>query len=568
MALQDVPLTREVVARLAGATASSVERDRPDPAPSSVSYVDARRLADLAEAAREGLGDAGRVAGLLPGPELAGLTRDLLAVMQIAEASVVALVTEAIDRGLIHCSTAAGPAQWVTRLSQGEPLRQLLPCPTGGTGVGPTGRAGGAGGAGGSGSGPLVGYDERAHEEPTRCEATGDVDDWLMIERALPGVEPVVASRIAKVAAACLLPRNQVVTEALAAHQVGVPAARTALEEVDRTALEEVDRVLHVLPGMPRDEAFGYFLALPPGSGSKAIRELTRRLVARFGDPDQTVQGEDRMDAAERLTWASLPNGLTRVEADLSPTHATILRHAIDALSAPAPGSTCCDDPFHRHTGDPTGEQDQRPAAKRRVDALMLLAQTAAGLLDDDAAVMTSGPVTLVVTIDADTLAGRIADTVPGFAATAAGEAISAADVRRMACDARIIPMVLGSDSQPLDVGRAHRLVTGGLRAAVIHRDTHCTFPGCARPPGWCQIHHVIPWQHGGATSLTNSALLCARHHTIVHRHQLTATVTNTNVTWDLHPGRMTSRSNPSVGRDRSGVSVLGSSVVPSADAR
>ena len=108
-----------------------------------------------------------------------------------------------------------------------------------------------------------------------------------------------------------------------------------------------------------------------------------------------------------------------------------------------------------------------------------------------------------------------------------------------MACDADLIPVVLGGASEPLDVGRAKRLFTGGLRTAIIHRDRHCTFPGCDRPPDWCDAHHVKPWWAGGETTLTNAALLCARHHTIVHRDLLTATVTPTGVTWDTTPGLM-----------------------------
>ena len=92
--------------------------------------------------------------------------------------------------------------------------------------------------------------------------------------------------------------------------------------------------------------------------------------------------------------------------------------------------------------------------------------------------------------------------------------------------------MVLAAPSEPLDVGRAKRLVTPAMLAALWARDKGCTFPGCTRPPTWCHAHHVRHWIDGGATSLANSALLCGRHHTIVHQRDLTATVTDTGVTW------------------------------------
>ncbi len=85
--------------------------------------------------------------------------------------------------------------------------------------------------------------------------------------------------------------------------------------------------------------------------------------------------------------------------------------------------------------------------------------------------------------------------------------------VRRLACDAQIIPMVLGGDSQILDQGRACRTAQGPLRVAVTARDAGCVHPGCTRPPRWCDVHHVIPWWAGGPTCLTNCVVLCGFHH-------------------------------------------------------
>ncbi len=97
------------------------------------------------------------------------------------------------------------------------------------------------------------------------------------------------------------------------------------------------------------------------------------------------------------------------------------------------------------------------------------------------------------------------------------GESLSPAAVRRLACDADLIPMVLGSNSEILDVGRAHRLVTATIWTALLVRDRHCTFPGCTRPPIACDAHHLTHWLDGGRTSLDNLALLCRTHHTTIH---------------------------------------------------
>ena len=95
-------------------------------------------------------------------------------------------------------------------------------------------------------------------------------------------------------------------------------------------------------------------------------------------------------------------------------------------------------------------------------------------------------------------------------------EPLSAGELRRICCDAEIVPVVLGSASEVLDVGRAQRLVTPGLRAALIARDGGCAFPGCDAPPSRCEAHHVQPWYLGGPTALWNLALLCHSHHPIV----------------------------------------------------
>ena len=105
-----------------------------------------------------------------------------------------------------------------------------------------------------------------------------------------------------------------------------------------------------------------------------------------------------------------------------------------------------------------------------------------------------------------------------GTAILDTGGHLTAAEARRLACDAGLIPMVLGADSMPLDVGRHQRLASATLRDALGQRDQGCSFPGCGRPPRYCHVHHIVHWADGGATALHNCCLLCEHHHTIVHR--------------------------------------------------
>ncbi len=94
---------------------------------------------------------------------------------------------------------------------------------------------------------------------------------------------------------------------------------------------------------------------------------------------------------------------------------------------------------------------------------------------------------------------------------------ITADTVRRVACDCAMTRVLLGPNSEPIDVGRCTRTIPPALRRALVVRDKQCRFPGCDRPPDWCDGHHLIHWIDGGETSLANTCLLCRRHHRFVH---------------------------------------------------
>jgi hypothetical protein len=94
---------------------------------------------------------------------------------------------------------------------------------------------------------------------------------------------------------------------------------------------------------------------------------------------------------------------------------------------------------------------------------------------------------------------------------------LSAAEARRLACTARILPAVLGGDSEILDLGRAKRLFTAAQHKALRLRDKRCRAEGCTIPATWCEAHHLVPWQLGGVTDLDNGILLCSHHHHRAH---------------------------------------------------
>lgn len=106
--------------------------------------------------------------------------------------------------------------------------------------------------------------------------------------------------------------------------------------------------------------------------------------------------------------------------------------------------------------------------------------------------------------------------TGKGRATLGSGEPISPDTARMLACDADIVPAVMGADSVPLDIGREKRLFAREIRAALMLRDRGCAFPGCDRPIRDCEAHHIVPWWAGGTTAVANGVLLCRHHHRLV----------------------------------------------------
>src|SRR5262249_7686719 len=196
----------------------------------------------------------------------------------------------------------------------------------------------------------------------------------------------------------------------------------------------------------------------------------------------------------------------------------------------------------------PAAAGELRSPAQRRADALVELARGA--LRDGDVPTVGGVRPQVAVLIPAQRLAGQEQDTDPD--STASGSADSdntmsdgtsprdagrswmvdlvapawlewVGDVpdvvaRRIACDADVWRVLVDpATSQPVDVGRTHRLVPVWLRKALHARDRGCRFPGCHTPAAWTDGHHLHHWADGGPTSLTNLVMLCRFHHVLVH---------------------------------------------------
>ncbi|NUT71119.1 HNH endonuclease signature motif containing protein [Pseudarthrobacter sp. C4D7] len=174
----------------------------------------------------------------------------------------------------------------------------------------------------------------------------------------------------------------------------------------------------------------------------------------------------------------------------------------------------------------PLPDLDRRTRAQKQLDGLVAAAKTA---LATNALPGTGGSRPQVIATiryqdlfpanpDPSTAKDRSAKRGSGtFAFTGP---IPAATLRKMACDADIIPALLGTTGEILDLGRKTRLFTPAQRNALTARDQGCTFPNCTIPAPWCEAHHITYWSRGGPTTTSNGTLLCSHHHHLIHKEQ------------------------------------------------
>ena len=137
--------------------------------------------------------------------------------------------------------------------------------------------------------------------------------------------------------------------------------------------------------------------------------------------------------------------------------------------------------------------------------------------IDPDSLPRHGGDATVVnVVISLDDLRKDLGTATLGYDDTN-GTTISAAEARKMACNATIIPWVLGSDGQVLDAGRSSRFFQPIQRKALRLQQKCCQAEGCDVPPEWCDAHYLTPWSVGGKTDLKDGVLLCPHHHRLAH---------------------------------------------------
>ncbi|MCA1675994.1 MAG: HNH endonuclease, partial [Actinobacteria bacterium] len=207
---------------------------------------------------------------------------------------------------------------------------------------------------------------------------------------------------------------------------------------------------------------------------------LARQLVARL-DPDgsEPADPDEAPRPANTLIFGRSRRGKLKLTGEFDAAGEASIRAMIDALAKPSPVIE--------------GIPDERSLPARQGDALVDAAHQVLGFGNLPDCGGERPHVTVMMDLDdlLHSLRGALLDI---------GQTLHPETARMLACDAAVVPVVLGGQSQPLDLGRSRRTLNSALRRALVVRAGGCCeMPGCDRPASWCEGHHRIHWAHGGS---------------------------------------------------------------------
>ncbi len=315
---------------------------------------------------------------------------------------------------------------------------------------------------------------------------------------------------------AAALEQHPLTREALARGEVRVEQAQVICRAVDElskdleadAASEDPDvRALAADPDLP-ERAEKHLLAAAEHHDAKVLRILGKRIL-EVADPARAdahearaLEREEKRAAAKtRFSMADDGHGLSHGRFAIPTTHAAMLRKALLATAAPQ----------HQNAVGGAGTwRLEKPGPQRMGEAFCeYLARYPADKLPHAGGVTA----TVVVTMTLESLLGGLK-----AAQLDTGERITAGQARRMACEAGLVPAVLGTRSQVLDQGFRTRFFTDPQRIARIVEQATCEHGTCDVPAAFCHAHHRIPWAHGGTTNKDDLQWLCPRHHTLAHQ--------------------------------------------------
>ncbi|MDZ5660640.1 DUF222 domain-containing protein [Nocardioides sp. S-58] len=277
--------------------------------------------------------------------------------------------------------------------------------------------------------------------------------------------------------------------------------------EQARSIVGAVDALPRSVTTQTRELARDTMLGLAAHHDAHDLRQIGKRILdvvaPEVGECHEArLLAEEEARAAATVELSLVDDGEGRCRGRFTvPSHVgAMLRRHLLALANPA-----------RHTQEELTDEGGawKPLGRRLGEAFVEYVER----YPVDHTPQTAGVnATVVVTMTLEQLVGEHATALLDD-----GSRMSAGEARRLACEAGIIPAVLGTASQPLDLGRTARLFTKAQRVALGLHDHGCTARGCDTTASGCHAHHDAPWSRRGLTDLTNGRLLCPRHHRLAH---------------------------------------------------
>jgi hypothetical protein len=246
---------------------------------------------------------------------------------------------------------------------------------------------------------------------------------------------------------------------------------------------------------------------------AKRLRQAARRMFAavdvELADRHEAILLGRETRTAEAETFFALHdngNGSFSGKFRIPELHGHLLTQALDRLTSP-----------RRLSRDKSGELIVDETAPGTGGGANVYETQGAALCELIEHLPSTGhgdnACEVLVKIDLDALLTGL-----GVAGLDTGVAITAGEARRLACNAGLVPAVLGGDSMPLELGRLRRLHSRTQRRALSLIHDTCAVAGCQRPFAWCEIHHWrLSWSRGGPTDLDNGLPLCGHHHRRAH---------------------------------------------------
>ncbi len=314
--------------------------------------------------------------------------------------------------------------------------------------------------------------------------------------------------------------RNQV-------FQAGILATRPKVHDAaatGRITLGQAQAIREVVDGLPaaldpvqKERAEDLLLTAADRLPADVLRTMSDTILDQVAPeakdtPEQRQAKLDARDARARqrrsLRFGVPVDGSIDIHGSLPILDATRLKNLVETIAAR--DYRAAKDTADRTRLAATPDQRLADALMRAVDA----AEHGALSLDvatDPRSARAIPPAAARITVLMRE--GDLRDRAHAAGVLADGTPIAAGELRRLLCDAGIVPAVLGGQSEILDLGRGRRLASCQQRHAIALRDGHCAFPGCAVPVHRCELHHIVPWQDGGPTELDNLVALCVRHH-------------------------------------------------------